>query len=109
MRRPTVSGDASVALSRHRFSLGLPPLAAGAAAPQEIIAAKAPSRDEAPIVTHYRTKTIEVCAVTDERRGSEFGSPAIAASLSLWPVRSQSRSTFADVLAHGLVVIKIVP
>ena len=30
-----------------------------AAAPQEVIAAKAPSRDEAPIVTYYRTKTID--------------------------------------------------
>ena len=32
---------------------------AGAAATQEVIAAKAPSCDEAPIVTYYRTKTID--------------------------------------------------
>ena len=38
---------------------GLPLLAAGAAAPQEVLAAKAASRDEAPIVTYYRTKTID--------------------------------------------------
>src|SRR5262249_5140459 len=38
---------------------GLPLLVAGAAAPQEVVAAKAPSRDEAPIVTYYRTKTID--------------------------------------------------
>jgi len=50
--------DTSVALNRRRFSLGLPLLVAGAAAPQEVVAAKAPSRDEAPIVTYYRTKTI---------------------------------------------------
>ena len=31
-----------IALSRRRFSVGLPLLAAGAAAPQEVIAAKAP-------------------------------------------------------------------
>jgi hypothetical protein len=47
--------------------------------------------------------------MTDERRGSEFGLPTIAASLSPGPALSHSRSTFADALVRGLVVIKIVP
>jgi len=59
MKKDTHLTSTSVALNRRRFSLGLPLLAAGAAAPQEVVAAKAPSRDEAPIVTYYRTKTID--------------------------------------------------
>src|SRR5215831_1912576 len=50
MKKDTHLTSTSVALNRRRFSLGLPLLAAGAAAPQEVVAAKAPSRDEAPIV-----------------------------------------------------------
>src|SRR5262249_61531158 len=50
MKKDTYLTSTSVALNRRRFSLGLPLLAAGAAAPQEVVAAKAPSRDEAPIV-----------------------------------------------------------
>ena len=57
MKRAT--HDTPVALNRRRFSLGLPLLAAGAAAPQEVFAARASSRGEAPIVTHYRTKAID--------------------------------------------------
>ena len=37
----------------------MPLLAAGAAASKEVFAATAPSRDEAPIVTYYRIKTID--------------------------------------------------
>src|SRR5215831_8062728 len=60
MKKATHLTSTSVALNRRRFSLGLPLLAAGAAAPQEVVAAKAPpSRDKAPIVTYYRTKTID--------------------------------------------------
>ena len=59
MKKATHLTSTSVALNRRRFSLGLPLLVAGAAAPQEVVAAKAPSRDEAPIVTYYRTKTID--------------------------------------------------
>ena len=59
MKKDTHLTSTSVALNRRRFSLGLPLLAAGAAAPQEVVVAKAPSRDEAPIVTYYRTKTID--------------------------------------------------
>src|SRR6516165_6806991 len=66
MKKATHLTDTSVALDRRRFSLGLPLLAAGlpllaagAAVPQEVVTAKAPPRDEAPIVTYYRTKTID--------------------------------------------------
>ena len=59
MKKATHLTGTSVALNRRRFSFGLPLLAAGAAAPQEVLAAKAASRDEAPIVTYYRTKTID--------------------------------------------------
>src|SRR5262249_16636837 len=59
MKKATHLTSTSVALNRRRFSLGLPLLAAGAAAPQEVVAAKAPSRAKAPIVTYYRTKTID--------------------------------------------------
>jgi len=59
MKKATHLTSTSVALNRRRFLLGLPLLAAGAAAPQEVVAAKAPSRAEAPIVTYYRTKTID--------------------------------------------------
>ena len=59
MKKATHLTSTSVALNRRRFSIGLPLLVAGAAAPQEVVAAKAPSRDEAPIVTYYRTKTID--------------------------------------------------
>src|SRR5262249_56675372 len=59
MKKATHLTSTSVALNRRRFSLGLPLLAASAAAPQEVVAAKAPSRAEAPIVTYYRTKTID--------------------------------------------------
>src|SRR5215468_10678468 len=59
LKKATQLADTSVALNRRRFSLGLPLLIAGAAAPQEVVAAKASSRDEAPIVTYYRTKTID--------------------------------------------------
>src|SRR5262249_22460396 len=59
MKKATHLTGTSVALNRRRFSLGLPLLAASAAASQEVVAAKAPSRDKAPIVTHYRTKMID--------------------------------------------------
>src|SRR6516162_10107300 len=44
LKKATHLADTSVALNRRRFSLGLPLLVAGAAAPQEVVAAKAPSR-----------------------------------------------------------------
>ena len=59
MKKTTHPTDTFVALNRRKFSLGLPLLAAGAAASKEVFAATAPSRDEAPIVTYYRTKTID--------------------------------------------------
>ena len=48
----------AVALDRRRFS-GLPLLAAGAAYLQAVPAAKASPGDKAPIVTHYRTGTVD--------------------------------------------------
>src|SRR6516162_5939567 len=59
MKKATHLTDTSVALDRRRFSLGLPLWVAGAAIPLEVVAAKAPPSDEAPIVTYDRTKTID--------------------------------------------------
>ena len=59
MKKTTHLTDTSVALNRRRFSLGLPLLAASTTASKEVFAATAPSRDKVPIVTHYRTKTID--------------------------------------------------
>jgi len=50
--------DTLVALNRRSFSFGLPLLAAGAACPKAL-AAEAPAGGKPPIVTHYRTKTVD--------------------------------------------------
>jgi hypothetical protein len=51
--------DKRYALNRRRIFFGLPLLAASAAIPHGVFAAKASSGGAAPIVTHHRTKTID--------------------------------------------------
>jgi pimeloyl-ACP methyl ester carboxylesterase len=51
--------DTPVALDRRRFALGLPLLAIGAASPELARAADTPAGNNAPIVTHHRTKMID--------------------------------------------------
>ena len=58
LKKATHLADTSVALNRRRFSLGLPLLVAGAAAPQEVVAAKAPSREhQSSHITGQRRST----------------------------------------------------
>ncbi|HXQ09347.1 MAG TPA: alpha/beta hydrolase, partial [Bradyrhizobium sp.] len=51
--------DKRHALDRRQIFFGLPLLAAGAAGPHEVLAAKASSGGAAPIVTYHRTTTID--------------------------------------------------
>jgi len=48
-----------VNLNRRRFSFGLPLLAAGATLSQKALAAKPAPGGKAPVVTHYRTSSVE--------------------------------------------------
>jgi pimeloyl-ACP methyl ester carboxylesterase len=67
--RPAIPG-------RRRFSLGLPLLAAGAAYLQSFPAAQAAPGDKAPIVTHYRTRTIDGIKIF-YREAGPAGAPVV--------------------------------
>jgi len=68
-------------LDRRRFALALPLLAAGAASPQDALAAKASPGDKAPIATHHRTKTIDGMNIFYREAGPAVG----ARDGSSWP------------------------
>src|SRR5437899_382221 len=85
--------DTSFALDRRRFSLGLPLLAAGAAYLGEVPAAKAASGDKAPIVTHYRTKTVDGIKIFYREAG-----PASAPTILLLHGFPTSSHMFRDLI-----------
>ena len=68
--------DTPIALNRRRFSFGLPLLAVGVAYVGELPAAKAASGDKAPIVTHYRTRTVDGIKIFYREAGAA-SAPAI--------------------------------
>jgi pimeloyl-ACP methyl ester carboxylesterase len=74
--KPFDLADTPVSLDRRRFSFGLPLLAAGSAFLEEIPAAKASPGGKAPIVTHYRTRTIDGIKIF-YREAGPVGAPAI--------------------------------
>jgi pimeloyl-ACP methyl ester carboxylesterase len=74
--KPFDLADTPVSLDRRRFSFGLPILAAGSAFLEEIPAAKASPGGKAPIVTHYRTRTIDGIKIFYREAGT-VGAPAI--------------------------------
>ena len=74
--RPAIPG-------RRRFSLGLPLLAAGAAYLQSFPAAQAAPGDKAPIVTHYRTRTIDGIKKATLKLGSKGDAKLIVKTVKL--------------------------
>ena len=74
--KKSCSADSADVLNRRRFSFALPILAVGAAVPHQATAAKAAPGGEAPIVTHYRTKTIEGIKIFYREAGPK-GAPVV--------------------------------
>jgi pimeloyl-ACP methyl ester carboxylesterase len=64
------------AMSRRRFSFGLPLLAAGAAPSRPALAASTPAGGRAPIVTHHRSKMIDGINIFYREAGPQ-GAPTV--------------------------------
>ena len=91
--------DTPIALNRRRFSFGLPLLAVGVAYVGELPAAKAASGDKAPIVTHYRTRTVDGIKIFYREAGAA-SAPAILL-LHGFPTSSHMFRNLIPELAEG--------
>src|SRR5215468_173347 len=94
--------DTLVALSRRRFSFGLPLFAAGVACPKAL-AAETPAGGKVPIVTHYRTKRVDGIKIFYREAGPR-GAPVVLL-LHGFPTSSRMFRNLIPLLADKYRVI----